>query len=829
MNCTRFTLLMGGWLLLFIIMTPIHALAGELAVWEGEIEGVPVWITVIPRGHQIDPQKMAESPWWEWGNTQADAYLFAFEDPQDVYLILSFSTQPNGTAKADLYLNELGSKPLDYSLTGDELKVLSNGGNPYLIVQSESGYWLTEEGINYDLTILIDGPYTGYFGAQDVKTDGVINTEIKVGADSNGIPQWQTNQFINDIHPEGRYPRFISSLRLQDSPPFKIAKSYMPTFPYLGIGKVSINYFEENPNPIYFNLENYQIKLNHIPGFQNGGMYRINSLVQPPDLDFENPFVFYSFNPEVRYAHLAIRGINYHSGDYHELSDLVEINRSSFRYSWKVKNDIHWDYGIYVAGFYPYEDQFMIGGTLINGIQADDLPGFVTDQVWPFITFIDAPDGYGGSEGMYWYSTQNRQSWDWIAGLDNEPPSFLSTPYLQETRTLTDTSSMALPLGFRGEYNSHNKRIPTLYFSPIDNRLHLLGAKGGIWYLDESTLIRLHNFSGSNHIDAWIKERIPDQEIGQKLALPGEFIESLYTYQDMIIYSGNRNIQLLKTDIKPSTFEITPPKDEGTWRSFSDSVMPYIVEEHDPANLMTWLEPFPGVSLVIRGGGIQDFRLTEKGYRFILQLDPGYNLEGSDLVGLGGLVSGEYVVAYNGTGFTVRPLTPAAVSIAYLALEAEAGTPLHLGQWASLRGELHNQGLADLHDLEICAYFAGPLDETQVLTTTVALLAGESSQLLHLPWAPPSAGVWQITVGSGCQTEPEAIQGPSHVLASTTIDVQPPQGPPAHWLLTLGGLLAETAACLLVIFFVAIALLAGGVTYLWTRTSLVTDQAEENQ
>ena len=61
--------------------------------------------------------------------------------------------------------------------------------------------------------------------------------------------------------------------------------------------------------------------------------------------------------------------------------------------------------------------------------------------------------------------------------------------------------------GLRGEYRFGEPKRPELYFSPIDERLHLLGADGGRFNLGHGWVLRLANLVGGPYLDSWELDR----------------------------------------------------------------------------------------------------------------------------------------------------------------------------------------------------------------------------------------------------------------------------------------------------------------------------------
>src|SRR5438876_954746 len=80
---------------------------------------------------------------------------------------------------------------LDYALEGDELRIHTNNGYPYLTIRPEQGGWYIQDRVNYKLNISIDGPLAGG-GDSQAATDGIVDWVSQVGSEQLGIPAWQT-------------------------------------------------------------------------------------------------------------------------------------------------------------------------------------------------------------------------------------------------------------------------------------------------------------------------------------------------------------------------------------------------------------------------------------------------------------------------------------------------------------------------------------------------------------------------------------------------------------------------------------------------------------
>src|SRR5512142_46052 len=66
---------------------------GTTATWRGIWNGTNLTVFVVTRGHGIPTVVKQSQPWWRWGNTTTDAYLFSWSKDNLVDLILDFSLE----------------------------------------------------------------------------------------------------------------------------------------------------------------------------------------------------------------------------------------------------------------------------------------------------------------------------------------------------------------------------------------------------------------------------------------------------------------------------------------------------------------------------------------------------------------------------------------------------------------------------------------------------------------------------------------------------------------------------------------------------------------
>lgn len=596
------------------------------------IQGTPVYVTVVPQGHTVSAAVRKTEPWWKWGNTTSDIYLFAIGQPSNVEMILEFQKNSANVPQATIYGDIVGHKPIAYQWVQTPLEKATNAA-PSLEIQSLKGVqslvmsptkglsWFVGGHPNYDLKISSDSH----------EAQRPPHTEI-VTSNGSGVPVWQTSVVSQNPHPTWSYNRFSAAKRMAGAPPFQVQQTFMPTFPYLGIHRGDPNWFIKNANPFYFNIKRMKFTEYSFVGFEEGGIYRLNSVSTPPHLDFESPFAFYNFAPDTRYAQLVVRAQNYNANDpffnYPTPKDLM-----TYRYSWSMGTKGVWNYGLTVGGFRSFKNLLYLGNEKFYGVDGTDLPKWTIQHPWGVVTLDQAMHGYYGSEGIYFYSVQSPNMWNWMLGYENKSPSFLSHPKLPNKVTLTKTSTMSVPLGFRDEYNADYFKTPTLYASPIDHLMHLKWAAGGIYHFSKKAILKTENLNGGPYIDSWQIDALPTYK-------PTDEIAYLNGY---IIYSGSKGVLIRKSNILQAAMTINPPTDKSTWDQYVNRVRPY-QKGNNPAKLYNWAQQFTGVTYQIAHGRVQDLKSTSAGFSFLLTSS---SAGGSSKIQGLPIHGGRYMVQYN--------------------------------------------------------------------------------------------------------------------------------------------------------------------------------------
>jgi len=684
---------------------------------------------------------------------------------------------------AKIYDDQSGNGYVDISLQGDVLTVLEPHG-PGIIMTALGGWWVRDGIANYNLDVQIFGQVCAMWGAGpdcggggyiNYLKPGELNFDIHVRDPEHlGIPQWELRSLV-PAFPGLGYVRTHYAERKCASP-VKPVPSPSPEWPYVAHRQG----FLQDPGafqpPIGVDWDKSRITLfaelvavrgqNCSYNLYSITPVKLGALNSP---DFEAPFAFYDLSGKGQgQPNLIIRMGRFYAQDPWFAPELFARRPDykppvvTIRYSWR--NDVgngSFDYKVDMFGFHPYTDKTPIAGgsAWIDAPPYAKLPSWVIGKPWPSTTFIDTNGGsYSTSEGIYEWSS-DYIGWAYLLGISD-------TPDLSRWEEI--------PLGFRGEFRYQRADQPHLYLSPLDNRLHLLYAEGGIWNLGDGWLLREHNLTGGPYIDGWTLERVPTESGAELEDTSAQVVQAFYALEDHILFADatDYSVILKETQYAPSLFTLLPPTDHASWEDFRTRLQPYRGHGRDPKDLRAWLADFAGPSLEISKGSIRGVRPDGDGFRFVLDLQPGFQVSGANSPDLTGLRPGAYVVTYQ-DGFTVQPLTPAQPEIVPNTLRLSNPAPAKL-EPVKVEAFIYNAGLEDLLSLQVSAHAVGPGQRSQVITKTIALLAGQTVPV-RFDWTPPIPGEWQVTLTWG---DEDGQSTPDSASGSATLNVLVGTPPP---------------------------------------------------
>lgn len=712
-----------GLALFYLVPGTVQAQGGGVATWRGEWQGYDLTVRVIARGHAIPEATQEDSPWWEWGNTRGDAYLFSFRNPETIDLILDFSNDGD-RPRAELYT--LDEDQSDLVTISEDRYTMPEGISPSLVIWPRQGDWLLDGKANFNLD-----------GYRVESENRGAQWQIQVGGDAAGRPVWWTAAKIRERR-EKRSCRYFRARELADPEvSYEMAMPLMPTWPYLSV-EPPTGHWDPKTRPIYFNTSTRRVRTEWV-GFHTSGLYEINSPSCPPIVDFESPYAFYRFDPSHgQRPNLVIRAVA-RPADREKGFMIPGVDHIAFRMSWTDEKPNNWRYSINTAGDHPYDEQVIIGETVMRSISYPRLPEWVVSRSWQAVSFVEATRGVGGSEGIYDLGLNSQDVANYIYGFQERRPLILVDP----DSALNASADLRLKDGFRAEFSLGYSRVPSLYFSPIDNRVHLEHAEEGIWNLGDGLVLKTDIVGEGSFVNVWTRERLPELD-GSPQPVAGEAEERLYALVGHLLHTGPEGLILRKVDYQPASFFLRPPTDRESWRSFLRQVEPYQDRKRSPYDLGSWLEVFPGDSLSIAGGALSGVRATDDGFQFMLELPGNFNIRENGLLPTGSLAAGRYLVVYDGQ-LRIGALTPPSLQITKpdTGFLLEPAVELQPNQ---VRFLLSNSGQEDVQELKVFA--SAQIEGGKWMTISdreLNLFAGDSRKV-KLDWTPPRPGEWTLRV-----------------------------------------------------------------------------------
>jgi hypothetical protein len=248
--------------------------------------------------------------------------------------------------------------------------------------------------------------------------------------------------------------------------------------------------------------------------------------------NFENPMAYYDLaGDQDGWPEMHIRLEYFNPMDPHLDVSIGERPLNDIRYSWNQYNNpgLVWDYKIALAGLNEIHSATWFDTFGIQTSPYEALPNWVSQQRWEWGTLV-ANEGGGApsSEGIYEWSATNLFQAD-----SGEPASRLEGSQIEIRQYLAGNADQLpediyhqIRTGMRGEFGYLYDQ-PTLYFSPIDHKLHLSNASRGTWNLGEGYQIHTTNLDQDETLDQWILKR-DDRVLKQLNAHCGMLI-----YQDI--------------------------------------------------------------------------------------------------------------------------------------------------------------------------------------------------------------------------------------------------------------------------------------------------------
>jgi hypothetical protein len=323
--------------------------------------------------------------------------------------------------------------------------------------------------------------------------------------------------------------------------------------------------------------------------------------------------------------------------------------------------------------------------------------------------------------------------------------------------------------------------------------LHLLNAQTGVWNLGEGREIRYKNIGG-DYLNLWT------------LLENEQLVKTLFFESGYLICADASTIRLSRLAISPSLFFAFPPRDSAEWETLGEN-LELNRPSFSPDDFEGMLEQFGNVTLTISGANQRDIRSTGDGFRFVLNLQDDFSVQGNDILNLISQSPGEYIITYDGSWY-ITPLT--SPSLRLEPRQTEIRTPYSVVfETVEVPFIVYNDGLEDAQEVSVRLFASQDEDvfyESDPISRPV--LGGESMPV-NFSWTGTSSGEWVLTIEAslvGSDTAP--------VFADMTIQVAPAQEPSFEQMISALGLIKAGQIAMLGLMLTAAAM---GSVFLFLR------------
>ena len=703
----------------------------------------------------------AGQDWHASLNTTDAVWVFDAGARREASLIIDFHPNWSGPGLvADLYDDRDGDGNVRYAID-DGIPVPAESTFPTVRIVATDGWWTRGAAVNFNLNITVDGTVDAAFGSDAyinrLKTDGRPDFKVNVrDPDHDGRPDFEwidawpdapdgwgilrTQLMVNTNHDEAPIENSIFW-------PY-LGTSYQPAQGLQNAGRARFA-LTPNPGASYGFIKDYGKSFPPIQVWWPGGeiayvgefvasrgngsnwfVYSVNRLGQgQTDLpNFENPFAFYDLaRARDGYPDLAIRQEYYPPRDPYFDGGQFDQPSELIRYSWDQFHAHAWNYKLDLLGRHPITSAVAVGPLSIVTVPYSQYPTWITSQRWDAADFVAAESDVWTSEGIYPDVLDSTTLWtSYLTGVSSELP----TPDLK-----------SIPKGYRGEFTRSVGDRPLLYFSPIDHRLHLLGAATGIWNVDDRTKIRYDNLGG-DYLNKWT------------LVENGSEARSLTFVSNQLLLVDHTGVRIKSIDASPASFTTLPPANHEQWAQLGAS----LVRQAAPFpgdDLQAMFDQFSGPTQFLPGSTIKDLRATPDGFRFAMHLS---SIQGTTARWAIAPAPGDYLIRYRGaTGYSAARLEPVKLEMSSVATEPDSAAAL---QPLGLTVTLTNRGNEDASAVAVNFLATHQRIKEEVIGSTSVDVPGEGSAQARVRWTPPAGGDWSVRAVASA---PFVAAGATHV------------------------------------------------------------------
>jgi hypothetical protein len=753
-------------------------------------------VRVIDGGRDMQ----ASGDWRAATDFENDAWVFDAYADGTAQLVIQFQRRADGHVYALVYPDVTEDGVVSYVINNGVVEVRENITQlpttppltlPTVTISAPDDWFMPDGRLNYNVRFLVDGPHLSLIDGSTytmglvgdwhfaIQLDGIADAEFEFrDTNQDGIPDYGLWNYLgaetlaigyrrsflwaNSDH----YPTNVSAdiLFFPYLEQYETNNAFLnPLGETLGIGQRERDerYFDYQPRleVAWTTAQLTPVLLRGYPIEQGYHFTSLNSIYKDRVnyVNFENMQAYYDMaEDDDGYPELHIRVRNYPAFDprgWDLPTDVTEI-----RWSWNQSNitgDL-FDYKVSLGARHPLDTLIAYPDFSYYTIPYPEAGDWIQERRWDLAAFIT-------SEGRLYASTEGIYEWNTVE-VDHPDDDSFASQYIAGTGTVEIAPFLnTIPRNMRGEFADPYDRQPSLYFSPVDQKLHLTGANFCLWNIDDLRQIRCNNLNGDDYLDYWslFEEPPPIQEensvaqtfslnITPYLPLPDH--QLLHT-SDYLVYSGESSVFVRQQSVEAALFTTPPPHDYAGWRTLSDLLA---VHQSDPrfdaTNLIGMYAQFSGPELRIKNARALEFKTTDTGgYQFVLEVLPDFEIDQILPFAVDIPAPGRYLVELDGARFNLRPMTPAQIMVQIEqpfdvpgTAETLVNTPLSVvieNRGLETVNLLRLQVRADALDPDTNAVIAG---EGGVISDSIITVSGSSSERVDLEWAVPHDGQWRF-------------------------------------------------------------------------------------
>jgi hypothetical protein len=698
--------------------------------------------------------------WQETTDFENDTWLFDISGDSNIQLVLQFR-RTDEKLLALIYNDVTNDGIVDVRLDNGAISIPETRF-PSIIAEVNDNWWLPNGDLNWNISFYTDGPgltlvdqrqYSARFTdtwKPYLRLDGIPDTALQFWDEtSDGIPDSGIWRLLADTPADmGAVRTWGWSNNGQVETPQHPDFLFWPYLVTVRSGRFESGSFR-NPAEIFSSAE----VLNYFTAPPSIEVAWLNGLVSPvlfrgyPTEEGFHLHGFEYFEPDrVNYTNFEIAQGYYDLAQdrdtfpelhirhrYFAAQDImgwgVPSDLDEIRWSWNQANrdSLAFGYKLGLAGRHHIDQIETIGDFAYHAVPYEELPGWVVSQAWDIATFVDVENqNYISSEGIY--------PWGPIETLVQDEPSVISRYLSGQLAVNIAEAFPTIDVGLRGEYTDYLNAPPWLYYSPVDRELHLVSADSCLWNVAEGVEIRCENLNDDDYLDRW------------QYYQDGELRRELIQWGDLFILHTDQAVVFKRASVPSEVFRTLPPVDHSTWTALGEQLAAQPTS-FAPGDFEAMLNQFDGMTSVIQGAQFSDFRLTEDGFRFQLELSDTFEETQSPLFpSLAQYGAGTYVGELRDGMFMISPATPPDIDLRIDVSEQPpdvfSGVPR-----LKVTVALENQGLEDLKGTTL-EMFAQPVNGTIRDRVWLGLasmdLLGSNTETVDVYWSPRIAGTWNV-------------------------------------------------------------------------------------